>query len=219
MRAKPFAADWVAAQDQVFGDCSQGSDIPSSSPDPQLRPDRAYQIASAKFYSEQYDAAHQDFQSIAADASSPWHEIAPYVAARCLIRAGKLAEAETELQRVAADPSRPRWHAPANSLLGYVRVRLHPAERMHELALALVKPNSQVTIEQNLTDYRLLFDQNAKPGEPDDLTDWIVSFQAGGKGALEKWHANQRCRGWWRLSRAAIARMPRCPSCWPRLPR
>ena len=190
VRSKPFAADWVAAQDQVFGDCSKGSDIPAASADPQLRADRAYQIASAKFYAEQYDAAHQDFQAIAADASSPWHEIAPYVAARCSIRAGKFAEAEAELQRVAVDPSRPRWHAPANSLLGYVEVRLRPAQRMHELALTLVKPNSQATIEQNLTDYRMLFDQNVKPGEPDDLTDWVVSYQAGGRGALEKWRAN-----------------------------
>jgi hypothetical protein len=34
-----------------------------------------------------------------------------------------------------------RWHAPASRLLGFVEAHLHPAERMHELALALVRPD------------------------------------------------------------------------------
>lgn len=187
IRRTGAVTEWIAAQDAVFADCSKGAEIPQPTSDPRLRPDRAYQIASAKFYSEQYDAARQDFQAIAADASSPWRGIAPYLAARCLIRAGKFAEAETELQSVAEDPALSRWHAPATGLLGYVRVRLHPAERMHELALALVRPDTQATIGQDLIDYRLLFDQNVKPRTDDDLTEWILSFQAGGAGAIEKW--------------------------------
>ncbi len=63
VKSKPFAADWIAAQDMVFSNCSQGANVPQPASDPQLRPERAYQIASAKFYSEQYDAAHQDFQA------------------------------------------------------------------------------------------------------------------------------------------------------------
>jgi hypothetical protein len=81
-----------------------------------------------------------------------------------------------------------QWHAPATGLLGYVRTRLHPTQRMHELALALVKPNS-ATIGQDLVDYRLLWDQNVKPDSDDDLTGWIRIYQAGGAGALEKWRA------------------------------
>ena len=190
VRTKPFAAQWIAGQDMVFADCSKGADIPQPAADPQLRPERAYQIASAKFYSEQYDAAHQDFQTIAIDASSPWHEIAPYLAARCSIRAGKFDQADGELRRVAADPARPRWHAPANALLGYVRSRLNPPERMHELALALMKPNSQATIGQDLIDYRMLYDRNVTPSPDDDLSAWIRSFQTGGRGAVEKWRAS-----------------------------
>jgi hypothetical protein len=189
LRAKPYAADWIAGQDMVFADCSKGAAIPAPASDPQLRADRAYQIASAKFYSEQYDAARQDFQAIAADSSSPWHEIAPYLVARCLIRAGKFADADTELQHIVADPVTARLHASAGGLRGFVRARLHPAERMHELALALVQPDSQATIAQDLIDYRVLFDQNVKPSEDDDLTAWILSFQSGGNGALEKWRA------------------------------
>jgi len=190
VRRTAGAADWIAAQDVVFADCSQGADIPQPASDPQLRPDRDYQIASAKFYSEQYDAARQDFQAIAADTSSSWLEIAPYLAARCLIRAGKLAQAETELQQIAADPAHSRWHASANGLLGYVSVRLHPAERMHELALALTRPNSPATVKQGLVDYRMLFDQSVKPQPDDDLSAWVRSFQANGAGAIEKWHAS-----------------------------
>jgi hypothetical protein len=185
------AAEWIAAQDMVFADCATGAAIPQPTADPRLAADRAYQIASAKFYSEQYDAARQDFQTIATDASSPWHDVAPYLAARCLIRAGKLADAETELQSIAADPALTRWHAPANGLLGYVRARLHPAGRMHELALALVRPDSQATIGQDLIDYRMLFDKGVKPQLNDDLTDWILSFYAGGAGGLENWRTRR----------------------------
>jgi hypothetical protein len=180
-------AEWIAAQDMVFSNCSQGAAIPQAASDPRLRADRAYQIASAKFYSEQYDAARQEFQTIAADASSPWRGVAPYLAARCLIRAGKFAEAETELRGIAADPALTRWHVPASRLLNYVEARAHPAERMHELALALVRPNSETTIGQDLIDYRMLFDKDVTPQPNDDLTDWIRSFQAGGAGAVENW--------------------------------
>jgi hypothetical protein len=188
-RGKPSEADWIASQDLVFADCSRGAAIPVPTSDAHLRADRAYQIASAKFYSEQYDAARQDFQTIAADASSPWQNIAPYLAARCLIRAGKLADADTELQHIVADPALARFHASASGLRGFIRARLHPAERMHELALALAKPDSQATVKQDLIDYRALFDQNVKPAQDDDLTAWILSFQAGGNGALEKWRS------------------------------
>jgi len=181
------AVEWIAAQDLVFSNCSHGAAIPQPASNPRLRADRDYQIASAKFYSEQYDAARRDFQTIAANAASPWHDIAPYLAARCLLRAGKLAEAETELRSIAADPALKRWHAPASRLLGYVRLRAHPAERMHELALALVRPGSQATIGQDFIDYRELFFRNVTPQPNDDLTDWIRNFQAGGSGAVENW--------------------------------
>jgi hypothetical protein len=184
------AAEWIAAQDMVFSNCSQGATIPQPASDPRLRADRAYQIASAKFYSEQYDTARQDFQTIAADASSPWYGVAPYLAARCLIRAGQFAEAETELRSIAADPALTRWHAPAHRLLDYVKAHLHPAERMHQLALALVRPNSETTIGQDLIDYRMLFDKNIAPQPNDDLTNWIRSFQAGGAGAIENWRTH-----------------------------
>ena len=186
----PAVKDWIAAQDIVFSDCSKGAEIPKPAADPRLRADRAYQIAAAKFYSRQFDAARQDFETIAQDQSSPWHGIAPYLAARCLIRGGNWQEARTRLERIAADPALQPWHASAAGLLGFVRSHADPAHYMHEVALALVKPNSQATIERNLADYRLLFDKGAQPEPADDLTDWITSFQGAG-GALEKWRAKK----------------------------
>jgi len=182
-------AEWIGAQDVVFSNCSQGAAIPQAASDPRLRADRNYQIASAKFYAEQYDAARRDFETIAADVSSPWHGIAPYLAARCLIRAGMFAQAEGELRSIAADPAFARWHAPASRLLGYLAAHLHPAQRMHELALALVRPDLQTTIGQDLIDYRMLFDGDIAPQPNDDLTEWIRSFQAGGAGAIVNWRA------------------------------
>ena len=58
IRQTGAAADWIAAQDVVFSDCSKGDTIPQPTAEPQLRADRAYQIASAKFYSEQIGRAH-----------------------------------------------------------------------------------------------------------------------------------------------------------------
>jgi len=194
----PVIADWIAAQDTVFSNCSPNvwtkkpePFIPQPAADPRLHPYSVYQIAAAKFYSRQYDEARQDFQAIARDQASPWHDLAPYLAARCLIRAGKLEEAEGELQRIAGDGELSRWHAAAQGLLTYVRVQLHPQQRMHEAALALVRARSEATISRDLTDYRFLFDKNIKPEPGDDLTDWIISFQAGGAGALETWRAKR----------------------------
>ena len=189
LRNTPGVKDWIAAQDVVFADCSKSSAIPQPATDPQLRADRAYQIAAAKFYSEKYDEARADFQTIAADSASPWRSIAPYLAARCLIRAGKFADAQTDLQHIVDDPAAQRWHAPATGLLGYVRYRINPPQRMHDLAVALVRPNSQATLEQDLTDYRMLWDNNVKPAGSDDLTDWIAGYQSGGPKSLERWRA------------------------------
>ena len=189
---KSAVVEWIAAQDAVFSDCSAGAAIPPPATDPSMRSERAYQIASAHFYAEQYDEARRDFQSIASDTSSPWHDMAPYLAARCLIsRPRSSLKPPPPCSRWRPIRARPRWHAPAQRLLDYVRIRTSPTVRMHELALALVKPGPAAGFEQDLTDYRMLFDKDVKPQPSDDLTDWILSFQAGGAGALDKWRQNR----------------------------
>lgn len=59
---------WVSAQDQVFSNCGgKAHVIPASlnSGDAQLRADRAYQIAAAHFYCQNFDEASAEFDAIA----------------------------------------------------------------------------------------------------------------------------------------------------------
>lgn len=188
--SSPLVADWIAAQDTVFSNCSGTQPaIPPRASDPKLRADRAYQIAAAKFYAGQYDAARADFQQIAADSESPWREIAPYLEARCTLRKGELTKAAAELRAIADDSSQGRWRDAAAHLLQYVSVRLDPNARIRELAQTLVEPDIQDHIAEDLDDYRLLLDKLDKPPREDDLTDWIKSYQEGDRDhVLEVWH-------------------------------
>jgi hypothetical protein len=214
----PAVKDWVAAQDQVFTNCSGGPAIPASlgsDATPLAQADRAYQIAAANFYAGTLDVAEQMFRAIGDNRGSPWSAGAPYLVARALVRKAtlgvkgqgvdreKLTAAEAYLQSILNDPARSAVHPAARRLLDYVRVRLHPAERVRELARALVQQNAQATILQNSTDYRYLYDEfeegrfggwQALPAD-DELTSWIGSFQhdapdAANKAAAE-WRAKQ----------------------------
>lgn len=198
---------WVQAQDQVFMNCSGGIVIPATleTADAETRADRTYQIAAAHFYAGQFEAAEAIFRQIAADASSPWRPIAPYLVARTLVREAtlaveeqgfdrdKLLAAEKQIQIILSDPSRKQFHSAARKLLAFVDARLHPAERMKEVAQSLVRQNSQATIAQDLTDYRILYDQfeGGRHGGlaalpvSEDLTDWLHSFQTHDPPAVD----------------------------------
>jgi hypothetical protein len=212
----PAVKEWVAAQDQVFANCSGGPSIPvplDSSALPLLRADRTYQIAAAHFYAGDHAAAEQMFRSIADDHNSPWSVLAPYLVARSLVRKATLSvkgqgfdresltAAESQLQAILSDPAQSAVHPAARRLLDYVRTRLRPAEKMHTLAEALVSKNAEATIQQASIDYRFLYDRfengnfggsKALPAD-DDLTNWILSFQSrdnhNAKKALDEWRA------------------------------
>ncbi len=89
-------ADWVRGQDTVFANCNGfanalPADAPAGAP-AWLRQDRAYQRAAAAFYQTDYDVAIAQLKTIAADTSSPWHGIAPLVAARAMIRRATIGQ-------------------------------------------------------------------------------------------------------------------------------
>ena len=145
----PEVAEWVSGQDMVFQNCSAGIAIPgaSNSTNRLLVADRQYQMAAARLYAEQYAQAESDFDMIAAAADSPWHEIAPYLAARVCIRQATIAGNESKLKRAAdrlraiiADPARKGLHAPAEGLLGFVLARLEPRQRLVALGNQLMSP-------------------------------------------------------------------------------
>ena len=210
----PAVKEWVAAQDTVFANCQSGHWLPpppGTDAPPLLRADRDYQIAAATFYSGDLAGAQKLFRAIAEDKSSPWREIAPYLVARAMIRDAtlsvkgvgadreKLAAAAGQLQRILNDPALKEFHPASQRLLDYVRARLAPAEHLHDLAVALVRKDSEATIQQSLTDYRFLYDQyergsygglQALPAN-DDLTAWILNFQSqdadAGSKAVREW--------------------------------
>jgi hypothetical protein len=193
----PDVREWVSGQDTVFANCGQQADAMPRALDASapmwLRADRNYQIAAAKFYAGQYDDAAQAFRKIAADRSSPWAGMAPYLAARCLIRKGlqkvsdregekpdtqALTEAEAMLTTIVADPAQKAMRGSAESLLGFVEFRLHPDKRAKELATSLMKPHGGEHFRQELMDYTLLLDAT----EPDDdLSDWIRTLSREGQ--------------------------------------
>jgi hypothetical protein len=221
----PESRAWVLAQDKVFANCAGGPEIPdaATADDPAIiRADRAYQIATANFYAGNFDEAQQLFTRIAADASSPWQKLALYLSARALVRKGTLgagpgqvdktalAEAEGVLMRVLNDQSQSAAHAAARRLLSFISFRLRPAERLHELAQAIVRRNAEATLKQDLNDYTLLLDKLIE-GETsqssatddnqrlqsvqqriaqDDVTDWLLTFQIVSDQARD--HAIQR---------------------------
>jgi hypothetical protein len=163
---------WVAAQDSVFTACGQDTRLPAATPaSPEARADRAYQEAAFAFYRDRWDEAVTRFDAIAADASSPWRVLAPYLAARALVRkatleaaegeadSAGLARADARIEALLADPSRAEVHAAARALRGYVRYRLDPGARLTALAAALVTPHAGATFEHDLDDLTLLMDR------------------------------------------------------------
>jgi hypothetical protein len=205
------AKTWVEGQDQVFSNCGGGSSIPAQLPgdaDALARADRAYQIAAANFYSTNLDEARKDFEAIAADANSPWQHNAVYLVARALIRKASLgpaeqkqeslSQAESQLKKILADKKLSSLHAASTRLLNLVRLRLHPAERLRELAQALTAKTVDPNLKQDLWDYTTLLDSFLEADDEtkarelpreDDLTDWLVTLQ-GEKDSLE--HALSR---------------------------
>ena len=207
---------WVEGQDQVFSNCAGGSFIPAeltTNGDALARADRNYQIAAANFYSSHFDEARTAFEAIAADSSSPWRQNAVYLVARTLARKGSLGpaeqkqesltQAEAQLQKILADKKLGSFHAASVRLLNLVRLRAHPAERLHELAEVLSAKTPNPHLKQDLWDYTVLLDGYLEKDEPEDkqpaipkdqdLTDWIATFESTDNDApahaFERWKA------------------------------
>jgi hypothetical protein len=170
--------DWLAAQEIVFSHCG---DAPAS-PDKireaapgapaRLRADRAYQRAAMSFYGGEFDSARQQFETIAADSSSRWSKLAPYLAARAVIRkatlsapadknfdASALTDAESMLDRILKNPNLRSIHKKAKLLRGFVEFRLHPERRTHEVAKELLHASAVDSMWEELDDYTRLLDK------------------------------------------------------------
>jgi uncharacterized protein YjeT (DUF2065 family) len=219
--ASPAVVDWTRAQDAVFANCRDGDARPAAAADGLPAgsiQERGYQVAAAAFYALRFDDAEAQFRRIAADDSSPYRTLAPYLVARTLIRRATLlapegeidretmARADAQLASVIRDPALSAHHSAARSLRGFVRFRLDAPQRFHELAAALTAPsggaNASADFKQDLADFTLLLDKGHGDDLPasqrheaawahdDDIADWILSFQADTPDAYE--HAVRR---------------------------
>ncbi|MEO6590462.1 MAG: hypothetical protein ABIP06_14280 [Pyrinomonadaceae bacterium] len=166
--------DWLAAQDKVFTNCSSGKQSPDeanpSMPE-WLQKDRAYQMAAASFYSLDYADAKRRFAVIAQDFQSPWQETADYLVGRTLLRQASLSkdedasnrfytEAENYFYRLSTGGN--KFSDSAERLLGLIKFRLHPEQRVRELAQSLSYQTGGENFRQELIDYTWLLDKFEK---------------------------------------------------------
>ena len=172
--------DWLAAQDAVFSNCSGPPTEPAPAPanaPTLLKQDRAYQSAAALFYAMEYTGAHQQFQAIAKDSSSPWHTTAAYLATRATLRDGTVNNKNDQLS--AASRELTALHTPqADRLLQFADNRLHRDDRLSELSTQLSQPRLGPDPLQVVTDFRFVF-LSTDTGMPrptavhTPLTDWL----------------------------------------------
>ena len=67
-----------------------------------------------------------------------------------------MQQAEAQLQSMLADDSLAKLHPAARHLLNYVEARLHPDQRLHEIALELSGRTPAEDFDRNLVDYEWL---------------------------------------------------------------
>jgi hypothetical protein len=208
--------------------------LPAGAPE-RARVEREYQLATAAFYGWQWQDAESRFRAIAADPTSRWRHWGDYLAARTVIRRATLEDPDTPfdapllrragamLREAAARATVPAVRSAATDMLGFVAARTQPEERLLELAGRLAGRSSAGAFGRALEDYTWLLDRmvgdtvefsyasldrHASVRERDEMTDWILTFQSDGPGAVD--HALAR----WRATRretwlvAAAARMP-----------
>src|SRR6185503_9505344 len=166
----PNVREWLNGQDTVFQNCAEGSHEPAAvgAEAPMwLRKDRDYQIAASFFYSLQLDEARRRFELIAQDAESDWQQTADYLVGRTFVRQANLESkektkrelserAETYLLNLLGRAS--KFRSGTQKLIGLVKYRLHPEERVRELAQVMTQSGDE-NLRQDLIDYVWLLDK------------------------------------------------------------
>lgn len=206
--------EWLAGQDQVFSNCSGPRDIPgpATGKDPLLIADRQYQMAAAAFYAGDWDLARKSFDAVAANAASPWREIAPYLKARVSVREGLVDSNKAALERAKRELAALGTAFDANGLSEYVTASEKPLDRLNALAGKLAAPEPGPAFARTLYDYTFLYDKvrgdaNEKPiptALKAELNDWIDAFQLHDTArALAAWKSTGKMT--WLVAAAVFA--------------
>ena len=163
--------EWLSGQDIVFRNCSDSATVPAAVGAGRaewLRKDRDYQIAASYFYSLRFEEAIKRFEQISQDNHSDWQALGDYLVGRTLVRQASLEKDEqskrqtnqkAEAYLVALSSRATKYRDAARKLLGLVRYRLRPEERVRELAQTLALPNASLDLRQDLIDYVWLLDK------------------------------------------------------------
>lgn len=211
--------EWVQAQDEVFSNCGSprySDKIPTSvipapladTADINLKRERAYQIAAANFYAQNFDAALKDFEKIAADADSRWKETAGYLAVRTMIRQATLAKemnkklletAAEKIKQLIANPSYATLKDDLNQLGNFVAVRVAPDAHLEKLATEKLNKENLEELTKTLDNYldpdnsatTVTYGSVPANLKKDPMIDWVLSFQstdeASTKHAIDQW--------------------------------
>lgn len=127
--------EWIKAQDTIFGINGDKIVVPPQLPktaSPLLRADRAYQIAAATFYLQDYKKAESLFKAISLDSTSPYQKLSEYLVLR---------SKERHVTK-DSDVSNEDWTATTESLKKAAAKTTKTAER--ENVLNLLRPVSYV---------------------------------------------------------------------------
>jgi hypothetical protein len=210
--AKSAITEWVHGQDAVFSNCAASGQLPADSQASMpgwLRNDRAYQLAAAHFYRADWQRAQTDFQAIAADSASVWHDLAAYMYARTLIRQATLSKqnafdepvmraAQAQLREIARGTG--SYASAAQAMLNYVDLRLEPGAAAARLGDAIAQRDPHLS--QDVTDLRFAlnnpgFQKEVALATRSDLVDWILTIKGDAAvgdpaaHALERWRATK----------------------------
>ena len=204
--ADPSVREWATGEDAVLDNCMGDSPLPADVPNAPawLKADRAYQIATAYFYRFDYARAAELYLAISQDASSHWHKLARYLAARAAVHAAIIAQtpdsiagASAAIAAIAADPELADYHADAPRLASLLGFGTQPAQRAQELAKSLLAVDLPASLAVDLHDLESL-ERTGK--RYTDVGVWIYDINVlnsdkGSQNAdvkadvLARWHA------------------------------
>jgi len=148
----------------------------------------------------------QQFDRIAADQNSPWHTIAPYLAARAFIRkatvfirqatvkegeadvdTSALQEAQQRLLKLINDSRRKEMHPAATQMLALVEFKLNPQERIHQLGKTLSGPAPDPNWLQDMADYRFGWSHRTPPDKAQPNSQAQATANAEPRDDLSDW--------------------------------
>lgn len=183
---------WLDAQDLVFCHCGDPGYQPKTyepkpepafpeplkdNQDPLLVADRNYQIAASHFYGQQFDKSFEEFSAIAKDSNSPWSQIAPYLAARTLVRKATLLQDKTDavllgkakvmLEQFMQNDKNSVLKPAAQELVDFIELAIEPSKQLRMLSKRLQSKTVNEHFGQDLYDYVVAFNNTLGQGFDD----------------------------------------------------